>query len=77
MPMFFMKRPAIFYLEDEVIDKLKEKDNRSAFVNSVLKEALNVANLENLSLEEIDKELALIDLQERHAKELEELKNGK
>jgi hypothetical protein len=49
-----IKRPTIFYLEDEVIDKLKEKDNRSAFVNETLKEALKVTELSKLTDKELD-----------------------
>ena len=70
-----MKRATIFYLEDEVIEKLKEKKNRSAFVNECLKTSLSLTPWENKTPEEIDLEIKKLELKIKYEKELESL-NG-
>ena len=71
-----MKANKIFSLDVEMITALKEEDNASALVNRLLKEHYDKDRLDNMSREELDKELRALHILKEAEEMAKEVRNG-
>lgn len=67
----------VFYLEDELIERIKKEENRSALVASLLRDYYNKPIIENLEekKEKIEKEVKELNIIEKEVSEMETERN--
>ena len=67
-----MKVQKLFSLDMSIVQRLKEEDNASGLVNGLLKKHYDSFQ----SVTELEKKLKIIEIKEKHAKELEEFERS-
>ena len=72
-----LKTTIIFNLDYDIVEKLKKLENRSSFLNKLLRDHYDEQEFNNMSKEEAERQLKRLDILERHIQELKEFDNGK
>jgi len=72
-----VKQNKIFCIDEDIVGLLKKEDNASALVNKILRHYYDEKEFNNLSPQELERQLKRLDILEKHMKELKEFDNGK
>lgn len=59
----------------EMFDKISEEDNASQLIEALLKEHYKWKDAKKMTIEEIDKRIAVLDIQDEAKKKIEEIEN--
>jgi hypothetical protein len=70
-----MKRQIIFNLDEEVVEWLKGMTNRSSYLNDILLKRMEKEIPEQMSIEEIKKQIKLAKLKEEYEAKMREVEN--
>lgn len=65
-----------FTIDVELSTMLSKEENQSEIVNLALRDFFDKKSLRKLTPEELDKAIKIEEMKVRHARELEDLKNG-
>jgi len=71
-----MGKPKYIYFTDELAEKLSQEENASALICELLRNYYEQAKEEKMTPEELDKKIAMLEIQVEANKKMEELKNA-
>lgn len=72
-----MKTNKLINLDEDIVAWLRTKDNASGFVNNILKDYMIKEDINSMTLEQIEIELKIKDIEEEAKAKIEVLRNGK
>ena len=64
------------YFQDDIAENIKEVENLSKLINELLRDHFKTTVEKQLTPEELDKKIALLEIQVEANKKIEELKNA-
>jgi hypothetical protein len=71
-----MGYPLMFYVAEDIREQLRSVENRSELINELLRDYFKLAKEEKMTPEELDKKIAMLEIQVEANKKIEELKNA-
>ena len=66
----------MFYVAEDIREQLRSVENRSELINELLRDYFKLAKEEKMTPEELDKKIAMLEIQVEANKKIEELKNA-